>query len=418
MATLAQPFVTDTPVMQPERRRRLAVVVSHPIQYFAPWFAHIASTGLLDLRVFHLWDFGVTARVDRDFGVELRWDVPLLDGYESELVPNRSGDPGTHHFAGLDNPALVDRLAAWSPDAILLFGYGYRSHLRVLFSRRLRPIPILFRGDSHDIARDPGVRALVSGALRRVAFRRLAACLAVGEANRSYFANSGVAPERVFFAPHAVDNERFRAAAASAHDEARAWKEDLGIGAMRPVVLFAGKLEAKKRPVDLLQAFVRAFAGSDERSRPALLFVGSGALETSLRNIAGDEAARSVFFAPFQNQSRMPLVYAASDVFVLPSASETWGLAVNEAMNLARPAVVSSHVGCAPDLVIEGETGWVFEAGDVDALARTLADALSDRERLVRMGEAARRRVALYSYDAATAGLLAALGAVVQGGSV
>ncbi len=81
-----------------------------------------------------------------------------------------------------------------------------------------------------------------------------------------------------------------------------------------------------------------------------------------------------VYFAGFQNQSQMPRTYAAGDLLVLPShgGGETWGLCVNEAMCLGRPAIVSNHVGCGPDLIRPGETGWVFEAGRVDALAAAL----------------------------------------------
>jgi glycosyltransferase involved in cell wall biosynthesis len=388
---------------------RLAIVVSHPIQYVAPWFAHIAATRVIEPLVFYLWDFGVTMRHDREFGLELRWDVPLLTGYRSELVANNSREPGTHRFGGLNNPSLIPRVAAWSPDAILLFGYKYQSHLRLLLSSRLGHIPIIFRGDSHDIGRRPGPRNFGSRLARRVIFRRFNACLAVGRANTHYLRSSGVADDKIFFAPHAVDNERFRSTATAATNDALAWKKDLGIDASRPVILFAGKLDLKKRPLDLLHAFRIAITGSSWPIQPALLFVGSGDLGNQLHAVAGADINKNIFFAPFQNQSRMPMIYAAGDLFVLPSSSETWGLAVNEAMNAGLPAIVSSHVGCGPDLVIEGETGWVFKAGNVHALSDTITHALSDRARLRVMGAAARDRVALYSYEAATNGLLAAL---------
>src|SRR5262249_5607505 len=151
------------------------------------------------------------------------------------------------------------------------------------------------------------------------------------------------------------------------------------------LILFAGKYEEKKRPLDLLRAFTDA-----RLEGVSLLFVGSGELEEELRaNAAG---RRNIYFAAFQNQSRMPTVYAACDLFVLPSygPSETWGLAVNEAMCMGRAVVVSDHVGCARDLVLPGETGLVFRAGDVNALAQSLRSAFSDPARLKLWGERAR----------------------------
>jgi glycosyltransferase involved in cell wall biosynthesis len=390
-------------------RPRLAVVLSHPTQYYSPWFRRIAALGAIDLQVFYLWDFGVQARHDRDFGHALQWDIPLLDGYASEFVPNRSGDPGTHHFAGLDNPDLAGRLAAARPDAILLFGYASRSHLRVMLSPRLARIPMLLRGDSHDLARPRGVRGLAGRVARRLLFRRFWRVLAVGKANADYFRNNGVPEARIRFVPHCVDNERFRAAAPEATVRAAAWRRELGIDADATVLLFAGKFEDKKRPLDLLVAFLRILREEPAAAAGAvLLFVGNGVLEAELRRMAGDELGRRVFLAPFRNQSEMPTVYACADLLVLPwfGNGVTWGLAVNEAMNLARPCLVSSHVGCGPDLVIDGETGWTFEAGDADALRAALARALATGpEARARMGRQAEARVAHYSYDIAAAAL-------------
>jgi glycosyltransferase involved in cell wall biosynthesis len=400
------------------RRPRLAVVLSHPTQYYSPWFRHIQACGGIDVQVFYLWDFGVEARFDRQFGCDVQWDVPLLEGYGFEFVPNRSRDPGTHHAAGLDNPALVQRLSASRPDAILLFGYTYRSHLRVLMSPRLARVPLLLRGDSHDMGRSGGWRQRVSKALRRALFSRITAALAVGQANAHYYRESGVPASRIHFVPHCVDNQRFQEAAPEALRDAVRWRSELGIAEHARVALFAGKFEHKKRPLDLLTAFLQMEASRTEPDglARALLFVGSGSLEGELRAVAGGAVGSSVFFAPFQNQTAMPMVYAAGDVLVLPShgAAETWGLAVNEAMNLERPAIVSSHVGCGPDLVQHGRTGWVFEAGNLDALRAALSEALAlDAERLREMGRLARARVDGYSYEAATAGLQAALRSVL-----
>jgi glycosyltransferase involved in cell wall biosynthesis len=388
---------------------RLAVVLSHPIQYYSPWFAYLAENAPIDLRVFYLWDFGIARRHDPGFDLALQWDIPLRDGYESEMLPNRSKDPGTHHFSGIDNPGLVSRLSAWRPDAILLFGYAYPSHLRVMFSPGLRRVPLLLRGDSHDAARMPGWKTAASRFARALLFRRFAAFLAVGKANTEYYRRSGVAESKIHFVPHCVDNRRFQSAAADAERGAIEWKRELGIPLDRPVILFAGKFETKKRPLDLLRAFTKLDGNG------VLLFTGAGPLEGQLKEEAGDRIGRTIFFAPFQNQTRMPVVYSAGEVVVLPSygVGETWGLAVNEAMNLGRPAIVSTHVGCGPDLVRPGETGWIFEAGSVDGLAAALKDALGDLARLQGMGRAARDLVSRYSFEAAASGLLAALDKVV-----
>ena len=399
------------------RPRRLAVVLSHPIQYFSPWFQYIAQHSSIELKVFYLWDFGVENRVDRSFGHALKWDIPLLEGYEYEFIPNKSRDPGTHHFSGLDNPGLVPALKAWQPDAILMFGYNYSSHLKVLLSWSLRKIPILQRGDSHDLARAPGLKPKWNRFLRSILFKRFAAFLSVGKANADYLRNSGVPESRIYFAPHCIDNQRFQSARQTAEQDAAVWRRELGMAADVKVILFAGKFEANKRPLDLINAFKLAMKrlSNDREPKAALLMVGAGELETALRECAADEVGRTIFFAGFQNQTRMPTVYALGDVLVLPSWNETWGLAINEAMNLARPVIVSSQVGCGPDLVLNEKTGWVFSAGNVDELATILQRVISMSDGdLQTMGQSAFDHVQSYSYEAACTSLLQAFHEIRQ----
>jgi glycosyltransferase involved in cell wall biosynthesis len=383
---------------------KLAVITTHPIQYYAPWFKRVAGEPGLSARVFYLWDFGVTEQVDRGFGRPLKWDVSLLDGYDYEFVPNTSRRPGTHHLRGMRNPELVGRVRRYGPDAVLLLGYNYASLYEFILRWDRRKAPLLFRGDSHRLVTRRGHKERMRRRFIAAVFSRFARFLHVGKANQEYFRYHGVTPDRLFFAPHAVNNERFFGESERAFEASREWRRELGIPGGHQVVLFAGKFEEKKRPLDLLEAF--------DRSRPqsaSLLFVGDGCLEPELRRRAS--GLGNVFFAPFQNQSMMPRTYAASDLFVLPSygPGETWGLAVNEAMCLSRAVVASTHVGCAQDLIRSGSSGLVFEAGSVPALADALREALSDRPRLARWGAQGRRIVADYSYEETTRGLMKAL---------
>ncbi len=382
--------------------KKLAIITSHPIQYNAPWFRHVAAQPGIDLKVFYLWDFGVKSHVDPGFQRAVTWDIPLLDGYAHELVPNVSKDPGTGHFTGLQNPELSRRVRAFDPGAVLLLTYNYASTHRFLWT--WRSSPLLFRGDSHRLVPRAGVKEWARRQALTLLMRRFSAFLHVGQANRRYFLHHGVPEARLFFAPHAVDNARFSATRDETSLAAAAWRRELGITEEQTVILSAGKFESKKRLPDLIRAFLRADAPG-----AVLLLVGSGPDEAEIRALAADHPR--IRFAPFQNQLRMPRTYAAGDLFVLASQgpSETWGLAVNEAMCLARPIIVSSHVGCAEDLVEPGQNGLVFPTGDVPALTRCLEQALADRDRLRAWGRRSLEIVSHYSYEQTTAGLQQAL---------
>src|SRR4029077_10026074 len=106
--------------------------------------------------------------------------------------------------------------------------------------------------------------------------------------------------------------------------------------------------------------------------------------------------------------------YAAADCLVLPSEGETWGLVVNEAMATGLPCVVSDRGGCAPDLIIPDQTGDVFAFGDADALAAAVARVRKRRQEGWDFATACRARVARYSHETATKGLVAACQDAVQ----
>lgn len=372
---------------------RLAIVSTHPVQYNAPVFRRLAASGVVVPRVFYTWSQTENGEVpDREFGATVRWDVPLLSGYDFEFVRNVSRDPG-RGFLGIRTPGLPGAIDRWNCDALLVYGWNVAAHLGVL--RRFRGrVPVFFRGDSTLLDPRAPVKRALRRALLRAVYRNVDVALAVGSNNADYFAWCGLPAGRIALAPHSIDVMRFAAEAPRRDAAALAWRRRLGIPDDRVVVLFAGKLVAKKAPALLLSSFL-------ERERGAhLVIVGSGELEPALRAASG--ARVDVHFLGFQNQGAMPEVYRLADLFVLPSVGpgETWGLALNEAMATGRAVAASSRVGGARDLVDEGRNGWTFAAGDSAALSRVLdAAAHLGRDGLNRMGLAGAAMSARWSSE-------------------
>ena len=366
---------------------RLAIIVSHPIQYYVPLYQRLARRTDLELKVFFTWHSAQGPVEDRGFRRSVAWDIPLTDGYAFESIPNTAAQPGTHHFTGLRNPHLIERVSAWNPDVVQVTGWAWQSHLRALQAFSRRSVPTLFRGDSHLL--DPAPPAprpwIKKAALRRV-FAWPTGFLVVGSANSAYYEAFGVGNERLFPCPHSIDVRRFAQPSGELEQRAAGWRQQLGIGPHRTVLLFAGKFEPKKRPVELMLA-VQALQDPDL----LLLLVGDGELAPRINAIAAADPGRFRVL-PFQNQSRMPIVYRLGDLFVLPSAyGETWGLSVNEAMACGRPVLVSDRVGCASD-VVDPSSGRVFVSGAPDGLLRSLAELAKGRNQLTCMARSAAQR--------------------------
>ncbi len=384
---------------------RLTIVQTHPVQYLAPWFRYIAA---------HCPEIALTvvyaSRPKREqqgtgFDRAFEWDTALLDGYDWTIVrESRDADDfSTGSYRGLDVAGIGAAIEQTVPDVLLVPGWYSITLTRAIGWARVRGIPVVYRGDTNNETAPRGWRAPLWHLKTRGLLALYSSYLAVGRRSREYLTSHGASPPRIYASRAAVDNEAFAASAAPhLQPTARlAARQRLGANPSDFVVLFTGKLEARKRPLD----GVRAVAGLGPHA--VLAIAGSGPLEQQVRA----EAARlGVRITPlgFVNQSGLGEIYAAADCLVLPSDSnESWGLVVNEAMATGLPAVVSDHVGCGPDLVTAGETGEVHRRCDVADLVLAL-ERVRARGGRETMGDACRARIARYSFGAAATGLVAA----------
>jgi glycosyltransferase involved in cell wall biosynthesis len=390
-------------IIMPRSSKRLAIIVSHPIQYYAPLYQRLARRDDLLVKVFFTWHAGQGAAEDSGFGMPVAWDLPLTEGYDFEQVPNLSSDPGTHHFLGLRNPTLVERVSAWRPDVVQIMGWAWYSHLWAMYAFHRMGKPVVFRGDSHLLnSARRGARWQLKRAILRRVFSWPSGFLVVGAANRAYYEAFGVGPERLASCTHSIDVARFAQPTDRYEDEARLLRTRLDISDDKCVLLFAGKFERIKRPVELMRA-VQAVPNPNL----VLVMVGSGELSAEINAIAAANSARFRVL-PFQNQTRMPVIYRLGDLCVLPSASETWGLAVNEALSCGRPVLVSDRVGCAAD-VVDASCGRAFSWTDPSSLPRALGEMTKDRDVLREMGKSAAKRAWLFDVARTEAQLMASL---------
>jgi glycosyltransferase involved in cell wall biosynthesis len=380
---------------------RLAIVATHPIQYHAPWYRALAECPDLDIRVLFATQPDPAVQ-GIGFGRAFAWDVPLLEGYPWQTLANRRRRPALGQFFGSDAPSFT-MLRELQPDAVLVTGWQQWPLVQAVVACRRLGIPAIVRGESNNLRRRP----VWTAAMHRVWMRQFAAFLAIGSLNRDFYLRAGVPPDRIVDCPYFVDNDRFVADADRLMSSRDVIRHRWGIAEATTVFAFVGKLQPKKRPLDLIEAAVIAH----RRGAPVhVLIVGTGELEAELR-AATETAGVPATFAGFLNQSAIAEAYVACDALVLPSdEGETWGLVVNEAMACGRPAVVSDRVGCGPDLIRDGETGHRFACGNRDALATLLARLAANRDELAAMGARARCHVTtLFSVDKAVAAVKTAL---------
>ena len=421
----------------------LAIISTHPIQYNAPLFRHLAASGDFRVKVFYTWSQAQGKVIDKDFGIEREWDIDLLSGYDHAFVQNTAAKPGSHHYKGIINPILIGEVKAFNPDKIIVYGWKFKSHLQLMRHFKGKTT-LYFRGDSTLL--DDAAGFSIKKSLRRLllqwVYGHVDFALSPGTASDKYFLNAGLTANQIIRAPHAIDNERFagneltkndderfdaikspendvdqssainspRHCAESSFDiQAQDWRKELSIPKEAKVFLFAGKLEPKKDPELLISAFLRLH---QKYPNTHLIMVGNGILEEELKQMTSTSSTPStpstisnsstssipITFLPFQNQSIMPLVYRLGDVFVLPSKGpgETWGLAINEAMACGRPVIASKKCGAAADMIKDHVNGFVFMAGDENDLFNCMEKMVNAD--LASMGVRAQETVQHFSY--------------------
>jgi glycosyltransferase involved in cell wall biosynthesis len=349
---------------------RLAVVVSHPIQYYAPMFRALASR--CELHVFYGLQTTPQQQAAAGFGTAFNWDVDLLAGYPSTILRNVSHRPGLEAFNGLDTPEIGALLESGGFDSVLVIGWYLKSYIQAIIAAKRLGIPVLVRGDSHLETPRSALKRHAKAIINPFFLRLFDGALYVGKKSRTFYDHYHYPAHRLFHSPHCVDNDWFSARATP--EARRQLRHEYGIADNTFVVLFAGKLVPFKQPLDVVRAVARARSAGH---RIEVMVAGSGALEHAMRCCAS-ELDVPLHIMGFRNQTEMPAAYAASDALMLPSnGHETWGLVANEALACCRPVIVSKECGCAPDLAGDGRAGRVASLGDIDAFAAAINSVIN-----------------------------------------
>ena len=321
----------------------LTIVASHPVQYQAPLYRALARR--LDLTVLYAYRATPQDQAIAGFGVAFDWDIDLTSGYDHVFLRSVSRAPALRYLGGRETLEVGHELRRLAPDAVLLMGWHLRSYWKAIWAARRAGVPLMVRGDSH-LATPRSQTKMALKALTYPRFLRLFdAALYVGQRSRAYYDHYRYPVERLFFSPHCVDNAWF---AERATDAARVGlRARLGLAPTTTALLFAGKLVAFKRPLDLIAAGALCRArGQDVQ----VIIAGEGEQRGALIEAAAS-AKVPLHMLGFCNQTEMPPAYAAADLLELPSdGRETWGLVANEALACGRPIldIGRLRVRCRP----------------------------------------------------------------------
>jgi glycosyltransferase involved in cell wall biosynthesis len=374
---------------------KLSYFLSHPIQYFSPLLKEMDE--VFDLQVYYYSDISIKGGMDKGFGKRVQWDIPLLEGYRSTFIRNYSKSRSvSNRFFDAINPGVIRHLWKDQSKIVIVNGWDYFSTILVIIFAGLMGKKVWLRAEnplSQELQKSRKVLFIKSIILKYLLFRLVDKFLYIGKDSRKFFQYYGARDSQLVYTPYAVDNdffdEHYRTLSADRQD----LKSKLGLPTDKKIILFTGKYIAKKRPLDLLKAF-KSLNSQDS----ILVMVGEGELRDEMTDYIREQGIENVHLTGFINQSAIPSYYMVADVFVMCSGKgETWGLAVNEAMNFAKPVIVSSTCGCSSDLVEHGKNGWIVEEGNIPALAAALKKTVENPAFSIRAGRLSKEIVTSFS---------------------
>jgi len=372
---------------------RLAILLSHPVPYFAPVFRELAKRQNIHLTVVYCRLDGAEVYFDPEFARDIRWDTPLLEGYRYKALRSPRS-PRTKGPLAYFAPGIVSELKADNYDALIVFGWAYLTCWLAFAKARWESIPWMLYGDTSVTYEKEkrGVKGWLRRMLLHALFKRTSAFLTSGAFNRLFYESHGVHARATFDVPFAIDDDLFSNGARLACTRRAEIRRSLGIPVGAIVLLFVGKLASHKRPHDLLEVLENL---RRESLNLAAVFVGDGPLRKALESEAASRGIANAFFPGFKNQLELPPIYAVSDVLVLPSSREAKALVTNEAMACGLPVIVSDRTAVwgPSELVRDGENGFVFPTGDLKALTGAVRRLVTDAPLRQRMGKRSREIV-------------------------
>lgn len=373
-----------------ENKLRVLVVASHVVQYASPLYRLLTQDPRLKLLVAYCSMQGSEAGHDPEFGVEVKWDMPLLDGYPWSHVPNKAFRPRLGHFFGLWNPGLWRLLREGEFDAVVIYtGYMCASFWLTVCAAKSKGVPVVISIDSTSLVSREGKRwkEWIKPFIVRRVYSAVDVIMAASNASKKLALQMRVPEERIQIIRSGVDKKSWvdRAERTDCASVRGQWR----IPEHAPVVLYCAKLQPWKQPLDLLEAFAKANV-----PRAYLVFAGEGPqrgeLQSRIRVLGIADRVRVLGFV---NLSQLPAVYKSADLFVLPSAYDPCPLVVAEAMFSGLPVVMSDAVLGRLEMIHSGESGYLYPSGDIVALGAILKNVLENQQLLEHLKQGVRRQM-------------------------
>lgn len=367
-----------------KNRYKIAIISPTTHYYHVPLYRHLASSSEIDLTVYYCSNEAIIGSdVKKTYGVIGRFsNADILNGYSYKFIKNYSFRPSYLRWPfGLVNIGIWQEIKKGKYDAVVLQAWTDLTwYIAFLACLRFKT-PVLFMTDANAALEPfrPKTKLFLKKILLKFLFKKASGFLTAGIANEEYYKLYGADPQKMARFYFSWGYEDFYKKAQRIKLKRKEIRKSLGVAEDDFLILYVGRLSQEKNPGILLEAFNRL-----SFKKKKLFFAGDGHLRSEIEQKIKEQKIDNAFITGFQDRNKIGDFYAAADVLVLPSSSETWGIVVNEAMCFGLPVIASDQVGAAVDLVKNKYNGFIFPSGDAKGIVEAVNNVinLSPDERL------------------------------------
>jgi len=367
---------------------KVAIVAPTCFYYQTDLFRELAVHPRIDLTVYFCSNEGLSARdVLEMYKVHQHWgDEHLLEGYRSKFLTNYAPQPSYLKWPfGLINFGILKEIILGRPDVVILMSWMNPTWWIALAASVMFRIPFFYMTDANvqiEPLRSKWKRRIKQFFLGKILFKLSSGFLCAGTANHHFYRLYGVPEKKLFPFAYSWGYESMLKKSVELTPQRNQIRAELGFSEEELVILYCGRLSAEKNLFNLIEAYHRL-----DCQKKALVFVGDGNLREPLQILVDKLGAHSVHFLGFKDRNQIGKYYAMSDVFILPSVRETWGIAVNEAMCFGLPVIVSQQVGAGIDLVDDGQNGYSVGTQTENIAKGIQQISMLSKEEITLMGE-------------------------------
>lgn len=366
--------------------KKLAIISTHPIQYQVPLFKNLKKIGI-NCKVFFASKHGYSSKnIDPEFLQKIKWDISsnMLKGYKNKFskIQKYNINDFRLNFYKIEQEFKKENF-----DYIFILGWNNLHYLRAIYFAIKNNIKIILRVETNLKSTKNFFKKYIKSIILKFFFQKISYFLSIGKLNKKFYLYHGVKNKKIFPAPYFVDNKFFLFKFNKKKLKKKLHFEN------KKIILFVGKLIKRKNPFEFLELSKLYKKNLDIH----FIMIGDGLLKNKCFDFIKSNNLQNVSIIGFVNQKELREYYRISNLMILPSLYETWGLTINEAFASNTPVICTDNCGCSSDLVENGKTGFVYKSGDLDDLYKKTKLILNDKKLSSLMTRNIKKKIKNYS---------------------